>query len=214
MQLPHDEQDSAGDELLITTEGARGSDSLGPSRSLPARAPARASHRPLGVIAATVAGLAAFALYALPPRATTNARSLLKQAIEQLGHDGLALRNVQCPHELTLTLDEPFMCSARADGVSLRVELTPIATRENGPIDSLRPHVDGAVGVADVARIAAERYAANASVTCPHRLWLAKPGSRALCTMRIGANQGPLTVSSHADGGPLTLDAQWVTAQR
>jgi hypothetical protein len=207
---PHDEQDSAGDQLLIITEGARGPDSLGPSRSLPARAP-QASRRPLVAIAGAVATLSALALFALPPRATINARSLLKQAIEQLGHDGLALRDVKCPHELALTLDEPFTCSARAEDVAVRVELTPIATRENGPIDNLRTRVGGTIGVADVARVAAERFASTARVTCPHRLWLDKPGSRALCTMSIGDAQGPLTVQG--DNGQLTLDASWV-AQR
>jgi hypothetical protein len=214
--MEHDEQNAGEDELLITTDGAstaRGPDSLGPTRSLPAR-PSRPSHGPLATIGAAIAALAAFALFAMPPRATINVRSVLKQTIEQLGQQGIALSNVQCPHELALTRGEPFTCSARTDGVAVRVQLTPVATREHGPIDGLRPHVDGAVGVADVARLAAERFAANASVTCPHRLWLGKPGSHALCTLHIGKNEGPLSVTSQGNDGELELEASWVTAQR
>lgn len=211
--MQDDEQSAGGDELLITTAGARGPDSLGPSRSLPAR-PRQASHGPLATIGGVIAALAAFALFALPPRATVNVRTLLKQTIAQLGKQGIALADVQCPHELALTLDEPFTCRARAEGVAVRVQLTPVATREHGPIDGLRPYVDGAVGVADVARLAAERFAADARVTCPHRLWIDKPGSHAQCTMRIGKNEGPLSVTSQASDGELVLDAAWVTAQR
>jgi hypothetical protein len=215
---PPDERDS--DQLTIPAlaqapEHSRGLDSLGPSRSLPARASVRETN-PLAVLASALGILAAFALFTLPSsRGGQNARTLLAQTLVRLTHGGLPLSNVQCPRELELTAGKPFSCSARANGASLRIELTPAASQPQGAVDTLHTRVDGAVGVAEVAQLAAARYGADARVTCRQRYWLESPGTAAgeRCTLYLRDQSGPLSVGSRNERGELTLEATWVDAR-
>ncbi|HMI92996.1 MAG TPA: DUF4333 domain-containing protein [Polyangiales bacterium] len=214
MQQPPDERDP--DQLTIPVfpqalEPTRGMDSLGPSRSLPARAVAAREASPLVVLVAALGILAAFALFTLPASPSAqNARSLLAQALGQLSRQGLDLHDVKCPRELTLTAGEQFSCSARASGATLRIELTAAASRTQGPVDVLQARVEGAVGVADVAKLAASRYGAGAVITCPHRYWVIRPDAHESCTLRLGAQSGSLTVRSGATPGEFALEAPWL----
>src|SRR5262249_13990347 len=106
---------------------------------------------------------------------------------------------------------ESFSCRAHADGATVRIELTPVASHLGGPIERLRVGVEGAVDAADVARLAAERYSRAAAVTCPHRYWIGKPGVEERCTLHLGQLPGPLPVQS-ADG-ELAFAAPWLEGQ-
>lgn len=213
---PREENDP--DQLTIPVgsqppPATRGFDSLGPSRSLPAR-PAATRNPALARIATVVATLAALALFALPSsRGGESSRVLLAQTLSRITDQGLPLRDVRCPKELTLERGEPFSCAARAEGVSLRIELMPAASTRDGAVDSLRVRIEGAAGVARVAGLAAQRYGRQTQVTCPRRYWVDKPGASERCTLKLGAQSGPLTVVSRADGA-LALHAPWVDAQQ
>lgn len=206
--MPEHERDP--DELLITPSEGRGFDSLGPSRSLPARPPRKGSN-PLGVMAVIAAALAALALFTLPSQNRTgaSAHELVEQALERLAAEGLALESARCPRELKLTVGRSFGCAARAEGVALRIVLTPTASREHGPIDGLQTKVLGTIGIADVAQAAARRFDASARVTCPRLRWVDKPDARQECTMQLGGEEGPLTVLARNGDGELALQADW-----
>jgi hypothetical protein len=211
---PPDERDP--DQLTIQAfphapEANRGMDSLGPSRSLPARPVASREASPLVVLVSALGILAAFALFMLPAsRSGQNTRSLLTQALGQLSRQGLDLRDVQCPRELALTAGKRFSCTARASGAALRIELTPAASRAQGPVDVLHARVEGAIGITDVAKLAVARYGAGAVITCPHRYWVAQPEWHESCTLRVATESGPLTVRSGRAPGELTLEAPWL----
>ena len=188
-------------------------DSLGPSRSLPARPPARRSS-PLAKIATLVATLAALVVFALPSsRGGESSRTLLAQTLARLPQQGLALHDVHCPEELVLERGEPFSCLAQAEGMALRIELTPTASTSGGAIDQLRVRVDGAAGVAKIASLAAQRYGKRARVTCPRRYWVEKAGARQECSLQLGQEQGPLAAVS-GENGELALQAPWLDARQ
>ena len=210
---PPDENES--DQLTFSLGSqpppAARTDSLGPSRSLPARPPAR-STSPLAKIATAVATLAALVVFALPSsRGGERARTLLAQTLARLPQQGLPLHDVRCPQELALERGEPFSCLARAEGVALRIELTPASSQRQGSVDQLRVRVDGATSIARVASLAAQRYGKHARVTCPRRYWVDKPGARMECRLQLGAQRGPLAAVS-GDGGALALEAPWLDA--
>jgi len=211
---PTDEREP--DQLTIpafaqTPEPIRGTDSLGPSRSLPVRRAPAPEASPLAVLVAALGILGAFALFALPAsRGAQNARSLLAQTLTKLTQQGLALHDVQCPRAPALTAGKPFSCSARASGTPLRIVLTPAASHAQGAVDILYARVEGAIGVAEVGKLAALRYGAGAVITCPHRYWVDQPDVHERCTLRLGKESGPLTVRSGDAPGELTLQAPWL----
>jgi hypothetical protein len=214
---PSDPRESEPDELTIPTfpqapedARARVMDSLGPSRSLPARPLAAREHGPLAVLGSGLGIIAAVALFMLPTSpGAPGARALLAHTLGRLSHGGLPLHDVQCPPELELSVGKSFRCSAQASGTSLQIDLTPSASQAQGAIDILHARIEGAISVAEVGKLAAQRYGAGAAVTCPHRYWLDIPGSDARCALRVGQQAGPLGVSRN-ERRELTLTAAWL----
>jgi hypothetical protein len=214
---PSDPRESEPDELTIPAfpeapEAARARvmDSLGPSRSLPARPLAAREHSPLAVLGSGLGIIAAVALFMLPTSpGAHNARALLAHTLGRLSHEGLPLHDVQCPPELKLSAGKSFRCSAQANGTALQIELTPSASTAQGAIDSLHARIDGAISVAEVGTLAALRFGAGTAVTCPHRYWLDTPGTDARCVLRVGKQAGPLGVSRN-ERRELTVTAPWL----
>jgi hypothetical protein len=137
---------------------------------------------------------------------------LLADTLGRLSHQGLPLHDVQCPPELQLVAGKSFRCSAQADGAPLQIELTPSASSAQAAIDTLHARVEGAVGVAEVGKLAALRYGRGTAVTCPHRYWMDAPGTDAGCVLRVGEQSGPLAVRRN-DRRELTVTAAWLDAQ-